>query len=86
MPLRSVTDPSKVLMIECHELPQHREKGEGDYELRWGHKPDEVYYHDVLSLERELCKITPKIAQDILDRLQNFRIAYVDLATGEISS
>lgn len=79
-------DPSKVVKIECHDLPRHREVGEGDYELRWAHKPKEVMYHDIMSLARELQKIMPERAEDILDRLQNFKVAYLNLATGEITS
>jgi hypothetical protein len=79
-------DPSKVVKIECHDLPMHREVGEGDYELRWADKPKEVMYHDIMSLARELKKIMPSRVEDILDRLQNFKIAYLNLATGEITS
>lgn len=79
-------DPSKVFMIECLEPPSHREKGEGDYEFRWGDKPDEVMYHDIMSLRKELTSLIPERTEDLMDYLQNFRVAYVNLDTGEIFS
>lgn len=79
-------DPEKVVKIDCLELPQHYEPDEGEYELRWGHKPDEYELHDLLSLERALKKIMPTRVDDILIRLQNFRRAYLNLASGEITS
>lgn len=79
-------DPSRVVKIEVIELPAHYEPGEGHYELRWGHDPDNYELHDLFSLERYLKKLMPERAQDILDRLQNFRLAYLNLATGEITS
>jgi hypothetical protein len=79
-------DPEKIVKIECFDLPQHYEAGEGEYELRWGHKPDEYELHDLLSLERALKKLMPTRVDDILCRLQNFRKAFLNLATGEITS
>lgn len=73
-------------MVECHDLPTELAPDHGDYELKWGHKPDEPYYHDIISLKRELKGLIPDRVDDILDRLQNFRIAYINLATGEIYS
>jgi hypothetical protein len=64
----------------------HYEPGEGHYELRWGHKPKDYELHDLFSLERALKKLMPKRVDDILCRLQNFRLAYLNLATGEITS
>lgn len=79
-------DPAKVFMIECHDLPTEFAKDHGDYEFKWGNKPEEIYYHDVVSLKKELTKLVPDQVDDILDRLQNFRLAYVNLETGEIFS
>lgn len=73
-------------MIECHELPVELACDQGDYELRWGNDPEKSFYHDIISLKRELKSLIPKRVDDILDRLQNFRIAYINLATGEIYS
>jgi hypothetical protein len=83
---RPVKDPSKVVKIECLDLPERREKHEGYYRLRWAHKPKDIEFHDIISLGMALKSIMPDRAEDILDRLQNFRIAYLNLATGEISS
>lgn len=79
-------DPSKVVRIEAIELPMHYESGEGEYELRWGHTPENYELHDLFSLERYLKRIIPSRVDDILARLQNFKLAYLNLATGEISS
>lgn len=79
-------DPTRVVRIETIELPLSRESEEGIYELQWGHKPDEIESHDLLSLERALKKIMPTRVDDILSRLQNFKLAYLNLLTGEISS
>jgi len=83
--LKSV-DPSKVLKIEVLDLPENYEVGEGQYDLRWANNPDNYELHDLLSLERALKGIIPKRVDDILCRLQNFRVAYLNLATGEITS
>ena len=79
-------DPSKIVKIEALELPQHYEAGEGEYELRWANKPKEVERHDLFSLTRALKKIMPSRVDDILSRLQNFRLAYLNLETGEITT
>ena len=79
-------DPSKVVKIECFELPTHRRPNEGEYELRWGHKPKDVEYHDIMSLYKALQELWPERAEDILNRLQNFRKAFLNLATGEVTS
>ena len=84
--LPKAIDPSRIVKIDALELPMHYEAGEGHYELRWGHKPDDYELHDLFSLERLLKKLMPARVADILDRLQNFRLAYLNLATGEITS
>lgn len=87
MPHRpKAVDPSRIVKIDVLELPEHYEPGEGQYELRWGHKPDDYELHDLFSLERYLKELMPERVSDILDRLQNFRLAYLNLATGEITS
>lgn len=84
--LPKAIDPSRIVKIDALELPMHYEAGEGHYELRWGHKPDDYELHDLFSLERLLKKLMPARVADILDWLQNFRLAYLNLATGEITS
>lgn len=79
-------DPTKVVKIDVLELPEDYEVGEGQYELRWAHTPDNYELHDLFSLERALKSIMPKRVDDILCRLQNFKVAYLNLATGEITS
>lgn len=64
----------------------HREPGEGEYEVRWGHTPKEYELHDLFSLERLLKTLMPKRVDDIVTRIQNFKIAYLNLNTGEITS
>jgi hypothetical protein len=79
-------DPAKVVKIEAIDLPTEYGPGHGYYELRRAHEPDNYEAHDVMSLDRVLKKLIPERAADILDRLQNFRLAYINLATGEITS
>lgn len=79
-------DPSRIVKIDVLELPMHYEAGEGHYELRWGHTPNDFELHDLFSLERALKKLMPARVDDILSRLQNFQLAYLNLATGEITS
>jgi hypothetical protein len=79
-------DPSKIVRIECFELPEHNEPGEGEYELRYGDRPDDYEIHDLFSLKRALKTLMPDRSDDIVTRLQNFRKAFLNLATGEITS
>lgn len=74
------------MKIEALELPSHYEAGEGEYEIRWGNNPKEPEYHDLFSLERLLKEVWPDRCQDILDRLQNFKKAFLNLESGEIQS
>jgi len=68
------------------EEPTEYEKGEGEYEVRMGNDPKNKVYHDLFSLEKWLKTIWPQRVDDILNRLQNFRIAYLNLQTGEITT
>lgn len=79
-------NPEKVVKIECLDLPEHFEKDEGYYELRWAHKPKDVETHDIITIKKAIQKLMPSRTDDILDRLQNFQVAYLNLETGEISS
>lgn len=79
-------DPRHVVKIEVIELPLHYEQDEGQYELRYGNTPDIYELHDLLSLERTLKVLMPKRVDDILCRLQNFRVTYLNVRTGEITS
>jgi hypothetical protein len=79
-------DPAKVVKIECLELPAHFAEDEGVYEVRWGHRPKDYEMHDIVTLKKAVLKLMPDRVDDILDRLQNFRMAYLNLATGEITS
>jgi hypothetical protein len=83
---RPAQDPAKVIRIEMIEVPVEYEKGEGEYEVRRGDDPKDIVYHDLFSLEKWLRTIWPQRADDILNRLQNFRIAYLNLQTGEITT
>lgn len=83
---KPIVNLDQVIKIEVLELPQHREVGEGEYELRYAHRPKEPMYHDIMSLKRLLDDIWPAECENILDRLQNFQKAYLNLGTGEITS
>lgn len=85
---RPPQDPAKVIRIEMLEAPLEYEKGEGEYEVRLGSNPKEKVYHDLFSLERwikTLDQWKPR-CDDILSRLQNFRVAYLNGQTGEITT
>ena len=79
-------DPKHIIKIEVLELPQVYEVNEGQYELRYGNTPDNYELHDLFSLEKSLKDIMPKRVDDILCRLQNFRVAYLNTESGEIPS
>jgi hypothetical protein len=79
-------NPSSIIKIECTELPEDFSFGEGSYELRRGDKPKEIFYYDVTTLSKEIKQIMPGREDDVLSRLQNFRRAYLNLDTGEITS
>jgi len=79
-------DPKYIIKIDVLELPQVYAAGEGQYELRQADTPDKYELHDLFSLKRTLKTIMPKRVDDILCRLQNFRVAYLNVATGEITS
>lgn len=83
---KPVKDKSKVIKILMLEKPMAHESGEGDYELRFGHRPKEPETHDVISLQRFLLKVWPDRADHILDRLYNFGKIYLNLDTKEIST
>lgn len=79
-------NPEDVVKISVIELPTEFEKGEGLYDLRYGNNPKKPIYYDVIDIKKELEKLVKSRAEDILDRLQNFRKAYINLKTGEITS
>lgn len=79
-------DPKHIIKIEVLELPLHYEANQGQYELRHGDTPDIYHLHDLFSLERTLKDIMPTRVDDILCHLQNFRVAYLNVDTGEITS
>lgn len=85
-----------IVRIEAIELPLEFKKGEGLY--TWKHMTDD-YFLDVFDLKRDLEDKAPAIvfvrtphltkdlwAERVLDRLQNFRKVYLNLATGEVST
>jgi len=87
MPYRpKPVDPSRVVKIQAHELPMHFEPEEGDYDLRFAHDKDTLEHHDIITLSKRLTTLMPGREDDILSRLQNFRVAYLNLDTGEIGS
>jgi hypothetical protein len=79
-------DPSVIVKIEVIELPSELEKNEGLYEMRLGSNPKKPVYYDIIDMKKELEKLMPNKGDDIIDRLQNFRKAYLNLKTGEITS
>jgi hypothetical protein len=78
-------DPSKIIRIVAQDLPEFEEPGEGDYVVRFGDRPDTPELHDVITLRAFLKDLWPDRVADIIDRLQNFRRVYLNLATGEIT-
>lgn len=84
--LRREVDPSKVYRIEMVEEPDHFEADEGSYEVKRADKPDEIDYYDIISLHKELTNLWPEKAESIIDRIQNFRVVYIDLKFLEITS
>lgn len=81
-----VKDLSKVIKIDVLSFPEHLESGEGEYEVKFGNRPTESEYHDIMSMTKFLNKLWPERADDILSRLQNFGKAYLNLERGEITS
>lgn len=79
-------DPKYAVKIRCLEKPKEKISGDGYYDLRWGDRPKEANYYDVITLPKELDKLMPKRTDDIMDRLQNFAVVYLNLKTGEITS
>ena len=78
--------PEDIIRIVVIDLPDEKEVGEGKYEYRTGINPKSPVYFDVIGLEEQLNKVLPGHAESLLDRLQNFRRAYINVSTGEITS
>ena len=72
-----------VIRIEAIEIPSEKAQDEGLYE--WRHMSDNVSM-DILTLEKELERVLPGHSEYILDRLQNFRKVFINLATKEVST
>jgi len=80
------SDLSKIIKIDVLSFPEHLEAGEGEYEVKFGNRPKESEYHDIISMTKFLEKLWPDRSDDILSRLQNFGKAYLNLERGEITS
>lgn len=73
-----------VIRIVVIELPEQFKSGEGLYEWRF---MTDKHLMDVVTLQKELSRTYDRMqVERILDRLYNFRKAYLNLHTGEISS
>lgn len=81
-------NPEFVYKIEVLDLPTQVEPGEGLYELRYAATPDEWELHDIITMRKKLAQMfgSDHVAEQMLDRLQNFRKLYINLQTGETSS
>lgn len=79
-------NPADVIKIVVIELPEAREFGEGLYDLRRGSEPKKPNYYDILGLLKVLSKELPGMEEGIVDRLQNFRKAYINIRTKEVTS
>ena len=63
--------------------PTQYARGEGLYE--WRYMTDK-FYVDILDVEKEINDVLPGKGEDILDRLQNFRTVFINIATGEVTT
>lgn len=77
-------DPEKVIKIICTELPEDYEEEDGEYELTWASHPKDAYFHNIVTIKKELLNLIPDRVNDILDLLQNFRSVHINLETQEI--
>lgn len=77
-------NPDKVVSIVVHDLPMYMEPEEGDYELKFGNRPKNPEYHDIITITKRLEGLMPNRVDDILMKLQNFKKVYLNLETGEI--
>lgn len=86
-----VPQKQDVIRIKVIELPETFASGEGLYEWRYLY---DKHYMDIVTLKRELLDVAPKhkvlppdrVAEQILDMLQNFRRVFINTVTGELST
>lgn len=70
--------------MEVVETPQELKKGEGLYEIRY---MADRYYLDVFDLMKKIEKDwLPNMSEQLIDRLHNFRVIYLNLHTKEVTS
>lgn len=77
-------NPSSIIKIEVIDKPEAYEFGEGEYEVKFGFAPQDIYYHDIISLDKLLKERIPDRASDILTLLQNMNTVYINTDTKEI--
>ena len=81
-------NPDAVYKIKVLELPTQFESGEGLYEFRHASDPKNYELHDIITLKLKLIQMfrSSFVAEQMLDRLQNFKVLYINRETGETSS
>lgn len=81
--MRPLPRKEDVIRIKVILLPQYYAKGEGLYEWRY---MDTKFYVDVIDAEQEINQVMPGRGEAILDRLQNFKTVFINLANGEVTT
>jgi len=75
--------PEDIIRVEMIDRPEVDEPGEGLYE--WRHLSNR-FSLDLRTLRNEIEKVMPGRSEEISDRIFNFRIVYMNLRTGEVST
>ena len=74
-----------IIRIEMIDKPHEFGKGHGLYEWRYCSKK---FTLDIFDLKREIETLDKfkKLSERILDRIYNFRVIYLNIRTGEVTS
>ena len=83
--MKKKIDLKKIIRIEVVEKPLTYESGSGLYDVRIGDSPNDILYHDIISLKKWLDEIWAEKSDRILDMLQNFNAVILNLQSGEIT-
>lgn len=79
---------SDFVRVEQLIAPESRDKNEGLYEIRTTRPDDRGITMDVLDLlkEFESYPVLKGKSEQLLDRIYNFKILYLNIRTGEVTS
>ena len=74
-----------IIRIEMIDKPYQWGKGCGLYDWRYC---NEKFTVDIVDLKKEIEKVPKfeKMGERILDRIQNFRVVYLNMKTGEVTT